>query len=144
MSSSLFCTHMQEWLSSAWCGYTAMPRPWPGGRWSSAPLVVRIPWTSCRSAAASASWGASCSSWAWVSSSSVSTAGWVCSDISPDTRSQLAGSLQYQLSVAVTLDDVTHCHHCYVYFRCSNVDNGSPPFILNIIIWTVNILHWTM
>ena len=25
-----------------------------------------------------------------------------------------------------TLDDVTHCHHYYVYFRCSNVDNGSP------------------
>ena len=24
-----------------------------------------------------------------------------------------------------TSDDVTHCHHYYVYFRCSNVDNGS-------------------
>ena len=25
-----------------------------------------------------------------------------------------------------TSDDVTHCHHYYVYFRCSNVGNGSP------------------
>ena len=30
------------------------------------------------------------------------------------------------VQLSSTLDDVTHCHHYYVYFRCSNVDNGSP------------------
>ena len=45
--------------------------------------------------------------------------------------------LQHQfIAEAATPDEVTHCHHYYVYFRCSNVDNEVSCH--NIVLWNNN------
>ena len=84
-------TYMQEWFSRAWRGYTDRPRPYPGGRWSRAPLVVIIPWTSLKSSSEIlGSW------WRMVSCKDLSsshTDSWMFCPIRLEVRVQSSGSL---------------------------------------------------